>query len=205
MRIGTCLIASVFACSGAYSQSLSVEELQAQIDARVEALNPYQELLADPDPDRSMAAMDIMITSGDPILVDMAIEFGLLSSNPDVREMALNGFLATGPTLTIAFDGSVTDDSAFRRVLLGSWQGAEGENSVVYATWKIGPFNEALSCYEFDGYSGQCYMRISPGGVSLSGSNLSGQLSNDGSGQLNGTVSINAVPEPIPTTINLLQ
>jgi hypothetical protein len=183
---------------------MPVEELRAQINARVEAVNPYQELLADPDPERSMAAMDIMIESGDPILVDMAIEFGLLASNPDVREAALRGLLATGPMLTVSFDGSVTEDTDLRHYLIGDWQGAADASQVIHATWRVGPFNPETGCYEFHGHSGQCYLRIAPGGVSLSGSGVSGQLSNDGSGQLVGSSSVRNVSEPIPTRIILL-
>jgi len=188
-----------------FAQSLSVEELRQQIDARVNALNPYQELLSDPDPDRSMAAMEIMLASDDPVLMNMAMEFGVLSNSPRVREIALASFLATGPSLTIEFDASVSEDPGLRSTLLRSWRGAEGEDQVIYATWKVGPLNPKTACYEFDDYAGQCYLRITPAGVSISGINVSGQLTNDGSGQLVGTVSISGVVAPVPTRITLMK
>ncbi|MCL4674511.1 MAG: hypothetical protein KJZ59_00380 [Pararhodobacter sp.] len=191
--------------TGVLAQTQTVEQLRQQIDARVNALNPYQELLADPDPDRSLAAMEIMLASGDPVLMNMALEFGFLSNNPKVREMALTGFLTTGPSLTLEFDLSVTESEYVRRILLGVWQGAAGDNQRVYATWRVGPYNPATMCYEFHGYEGQCFLRITAAGVAVSGSDLSGQLTNDGSGQLVGSVSIGGRPTAIPMRVSLMR
>ena len=82
----------------ATAQTLTPEEISALVDKRMKELNPYQNLLNDPDPDRSLAAMQIMMESGDPDLTRMALEFGLLSPNPSVKRIAFEAWLSTGPS-----------------------------------------------------------------------------------------------------------
>lgn len=191
-------------CSGPLmAQSLTVEELRAKIDQRVAAVNPYQELLADPDPARSMAAVEIMLESKDVVLERMAIEFGLLSSSPAVRRRALDAYLAAGPSLTMRLDGSKTESPSFAQLLRGSWRGSVDADGVAYTTWKVGGFDESEGCYLFEGYS-QCFVKVSANGVAISGSNLSAQLQNDGSGTLSGVASLGGVTESIPITIDLV-
>lgn len=43
------------------------------VDQQMSNLNPYQELLNNPDPARSLAAMKVMLESGDEALVRMAL------------------------------------------------------------------------------------------------------------------------------------
>lgn len=187
----------------AQAQSLSVEELRAKIDARVAAMNPYQELLADPDPARSMAAIEIMLESQDPVLMRMAIEFGLLSNAGAVRRVALEAYLKQGPTLTMELDGSVTKSESFTRILRDSWKGSQDAEGRMFTSWKVGEFDSGKGCFLFAGY-GQCFVRLSADSVSIEGSGLAARLSNDGSGQLTGSATVSGTDEVIPMTIALI-
>lgn len=71
------------------------------VDKRAAAADPFQALLNDPNPIRSMAAMELMIESGVPHLVRTAVDFGLLSALPEIRRAAVFGFLTTRPTLLV--------------------------------------------------------------------------------------------------------
>lgn len=201
----TTLTALFFAASAGSlaAQTLTVEELRAQIDKRLTTLDPYQELLADPDPARSLAAMEIMLESGDKVLMDMAIDFGLLSNSPVVRRMAFEAHLATGPSITLRLDGSVTDKPGFDNLMRGAWRGSVDGARIASTTWKVGAFDDNQGCYLFHGYNA-CFIKISADGVTITGSNLSAQLKNDGSGQLSGIASLNGIPEPIPVTVDIV-
>jgi hypothetical protein len=68
-------------------------------------------LLDDPDPDRSLAAMQIMIGLGDPQISRMALQHSLTSTNPAVRRAALKGIFINRTW------NSTTDQFRFGRVL----------------------------------------------------------------------------------------
>lgn len=102
--------------AGATAQSLTPEQLQAMIDQRVNQQNPYQTLLADPDPERSLAAMQIMLESGDKNLIRLGLQFGLLSPNPQVRRIAVEAYIATSPVLTLRLDGTNVKDRDYAQM-----------------------------------------------------------------------------------------
>ena len=89
------------------AQSISIEELQKQIDAELSASNQCADLLNNPDPAQSLAAMKGMLRSGDPMLFGLALEYGLYSLNPEVHYLALKGYFDTGPLIEVRFDGAV--------------------------------------------------------------------------------------------------
>lgn len=193
---------------GALSQSLTPEELEAMIDERVNAQNPYQALLADPDPERSLAAMQIMLESGDSDLTRMALEFGLLSPNPTVRRIAVEAFMATGPVLSIRFDGTESDDSDFVDVIRSTLSGTLDANGVGYAQTAVGPLSEDGSCF-VDTVHGRCLVTINNDGLFLSITPgtyryVTARMVVNDSGQLEGVANLRGVSEPIPITIQLL-
>lgn len=154
------------------AQSISVEDLKAQIDARVGGLNEYQELLNDPDPNRSMAAMELMMASGDETLVNMAKNYGIFSPNPAVREAALNGYFASGPVLEMLFDGSNLDDSTDMTRVLGPINGSVSGTGIGYVSVKLGSYDAKNQCYTANVLSrtfleNGCFLRNSENGVAI--------------------------------------
>lgn len=89
-RMCSMLIVAVigFGASELDAQEVSIDALEAAIDARLAAVNPFNELLNDPDQRRSLAAMEIMIGSQDEALARMAIQHGLASRQPEIRSVA---------------------------------------------------------------------------------------------------------------------
>lgn len=151
--------------AAASAQSLSVEDLQKQIDAEMTKGSEYGELLNDPDPKRALAAMKVMMASGDPELVKVAADYGLYSANEAVRAEALKGFLATKPRVDISFmeAGSQGDFLFAMRKLYNSIPNSDG---IVAATIVVGEYDAKTDCYGLG--RRQCALQIRPGSIRIS-------------------------------------
>jgi len=111
------------------AQSLSLEDFSALVDQRSATLNGYETYLTDPDPQRAMAALQIMLESGDSTLVQMALSVGIYSADPNVRQTALKAFMAGKPSLDLFFDGATTvaeEEMEAYNALLRGYRGAVG-------------------------------------------------------------------------------
>ncbi|NOR63726.1 MAG: hypothetical protein GQ535_14690 [Rhodobacteraceae bacterium] len=154
------------------AQSVSLEDLQRQIAAELAQSNQYAELLNNPDPAHSLAAMKVMLRSGDPILVDLAMNYGLYSPNPAVRRAALDGYFASEPVLEMEFDASELRFATSLAQILGMLGGSVSADRIGFASVKLGGWDDKNSCYAAqvseelfldDG----CFLRNSENGVSL--------------------------------------
>jgi hypothetical protein len=198
--------------AGATAQSLTPEQLQAMIDQRVNQQNPYQALLADPDPQRSLAAMQLMLESGDKALIGLALEFGLLSPNPQVRRVALEAYIATSPVLTLKLDGAKVKDNDYLNIVRGHLGGVVDPDRIGFARLDVGELSEDGSCY-LQAKKRNCLFTINSDGVFLSAlgerfSNtfvVNARLVVNDSGQLEGAASLYDVDEAVPVTIQLLE
>ncbi|MEM9013358.1 MAG: hypothetical protein AAGE18_19225 [Pseudomonadota bacterium] len=167
-----CVAATLAACltGPAMAQSLTVEDLRRQVDERVSERDSFQSLLSDPDPARSIAAMQIMMSSGDPDLMRMAREYGLYADAPQVRRAALDAYFSSGPVLEIWYDASGLEDS--QRGKLESeanyYSGSLAEGQRVFYSFKVGDYSEENSCWMLhnDSYN-RCLVRLSEDSVSV--------------------------------------
>ena len=185
----TAFLTTFVLAGSASAQSLTPEELQGLIDERLNTPNPYQALLADPDPERSLAAMEIMLESGDPDLTSMALEFGLLSPNPAVRRIAVEGFFRTQPVLAVKFDGSQASEERRFRQIVDHFDGTIDASNLGYVEIGVGPLREDGRCFVEPGRD-TCRVTINNTGVFLTvfaGFNnpiLTARLTPNDSGQL---------------------
>ncbi len=174
------------------------------INERINNLNPYQELLNSPDPARSLAAMQIMMESGDADLVRMATEYGLLSPNPTVKRIALEGFLATKPVLSIRFDGSKTSDKDFSNVVVRNWTGTVDADMVGYWRISVGEYLADSSCYANTYNTSDCFITVNSDGVFLTPRYMNGRATISPEGSLIGTANLSNVTDTVPFTIQLI-
>ena len=192
------------------AQTLSIDDLRAQIDTRVEEMNPYAELLNDPDPARSMAAMEIMLEQGDETLKRMALEFGLLSPNPQVRRAAFEAYLATKPNLTVQVDGSSVEEGeqSFRNAInyLG---GTISANRKAFFLVRPGKYNAENDCFVLKN-GDRCTLTSNGDGVFLSYkdafsdySNGRGVLTEEGT--ISGTLSLTGVKSALPFVVQIMR
>lgn len=200
------------ACGGVMAQSLTPEQIKAMIDQRMNTLNPYQELISDPDPARSLAAMQIMLESGDKHLRRMALEYGLLSPDPAVKRAAFESYLATGPIFSIRFDGSRVKSDRFQTAVTEYWHGHMTPDRVGYWRIQVGEYHPEPNCFANTDAGDRCFVTVNSDGIFLT------VQSSSGAGTLNarGTIGDDGVlsgfatflrwnvDEPTPFSIKLL-
>jgi len=155
-----------FYCSASTAQTLSAADILAQVEEKVGGVNEYQALLNDPDPARSMAAMEVMLESGDPKLLRMALDFGLYSPNPLVQFTALKAFFDGKPLLRISIDGSGVKDQDYFLRSVRDLDGTVDASKIGHSIHKIGEFDTVNSCYVQVGNS-RCFLRLTETEVSV--------------------------------------
>lgn len=200
-----CATVCMFLASGpAPAQSLSPEDIARMLDEQAATPNPYAALLNDPDPARSMGAMRIMMESGDPALVEMAVEFGLLASNPDVRTQAANFYMATEPFLDFVVACNESDDSSCAGWVASRLGGTNDGSNLMYFRSQVGSYDPEQECYVWKG-SDNCAFSFRPTGIFLSGSYINAKISVNDNGDLVGLAKISSVSEQVPTRIQILR
>ena len=190
-------IAAPFA---AQAQSLSAQDILAQVDKKVASGNEYQALLADPDPARALAAMQIMLASGDADLVRIALNAGLYSPNPTVQRTAFEAFIQTAPVLNIYIDGKSAGDADRFRGWIEYYSGTVNDKSVGFISQKVSDYDKYGSCYTYSG-SSSCMFRISDDGISLNMWDTWNILRLNDQGELEGLVKVSDVKPTLPIRI----
>lgn len=206
---GGIALAAILAVSGVIStgvvaQSLTPDQIRGMIDQKVSTLNPYQELLNDADPSRSLAAMQIMLESGDRDLARMALEFGLLSPNAAVKRTAFESFLTTGPVFSIRFDGKGVKSSDYASRIRNNWDGNLSPENIGYWRISVGSFLPEKKCFADTYYTSDCFVTVNSDGIFLTPKYMSARGVIGDDGVLAGVASITSVGEPVPFRIQLL-
>lgn len=149
-------------------QSLSAADILGKVEQKTQATNEYQKLLNDPDPARSMAAMEVMLESGDTQLQRMALEFGIYSPNPVVKRLALEGHLKTQPVFSIVFDGSKLKANEIEQLKnhVSGLGGSVNDGQKGFASIKVGDFDAAEACYK-ESTHGKCLFRLDDRGQAI--------------------------------------
>lgn len=153
-------------CAGLVAaQTQSAADIRKLVDKRVESLNEYQQLLADPDPQRALAAMQIMLESDDAVLQRMALDYGIYSPTPAVRSTALDALLKTMPALRVTLDGSGLKGDDFQKevVHVGGSVTKDGKG---FFSKHVGPFDAERGCYLEKGHN-RCLFRHSDAGAAI--------------------------------------
>jgi len=187
----------------AHSQSLTPEEIAAMVEEKLNAPNPYAELLNNADQERGLAAMEIMLASGDPILVDMALEFGLLSVNPLVRQNAVEAFLRGKPGLTVQLDGTALESTrSFENYFRGDTS-TLAPGPIGFWRLSVGEFDGKRGCF-LHAESETCFVTVRSDGVVTNGKSWGGLLRLDESGNLTGNAQLSGISDNVPVVIRLL-
>lgn len=184
------LLAGTFACAVvnvASAQSLSVEDLQKQIDAEMTRGSEYSVLLNDPDPARALAAMKVMMASGDPELIRIAADYGLYSANPAVRAEALKAFLATKPRID-AFFTEAGSDGDFRHAMKAHFSSEPNASGVVATTLIIGSYDPENDCYAIGAQS--CGLQVRPEAILIGLDDIWNEITLTKSASLEGSVNL---------------
>lgn len=188
----------------AVAQALTPEEIAAMVDQRMKDFNPYQELLNNPDPARSLEAMRIMIDSGDEDLERMALEYGLLSPNATTKRAAFESLLERKPIFSVRFDGSGVDDTDFAWNMRNRYSGTLDTTSVGYWRLPVGDFNEQAQCFVDAHDTDDCMITVNADGIFLTPDRMNARAQISDAGMLMGEASLAGVETAVPFSIRLL-
>ncbi|QFS83349.1 hypothetical protein FIU97_10960 [Roseivivax sp. THAF40] len=168
---------------------VSLDELDAAADATDTAMEEFRKRLNDPDPDRALAVLHLLVSKGDADQRRMAVRHGLQSTDRAIRATTLRAIFDSDPTLRIVFDPvSEEPDGYFARDVnnAGGVIDADGNGSV---TFKITGYDGENECWTYT-RSNYCLVRMRGDAVSLSFGGSWGAYELNGSGQLVGEQSI---------------
>lgn len=150
----------------ALAQSLSVADLQKQIDAEVNKGNEYTALLNDPDPKRAHAAMKVMMGSGDPDLISIALDYGLYSPDLAVRGAAVKGLLDSKPRLDVFL--TMTDpNNGFQTAMDYMFKTVPNADGIAPVPILVTGYDAQLDCYlgefrEVENNGDKCFLQVRP-------------------------------------------
>ncbi|MEI4474127.1 hypothetical protein [Frigidibacter sp. MR17.24] len=158
-----------FAFAAHAALALTPDELKKQIDSRTSGLSGYLELLDDPDPSRSQAAIELMLASGDVELEKMAMRFALGSPEAAVRWIAIRHHFAAMRPSVIEMDASNLPDEQMRLLILLMQQlrGSVAPDKKVSLSLQPGPYNEKMGCYVQIDKDERCAFRINEEAISI--------------------------------------
>lgn len=164
------------------------------------AVDEYAALLNDPDPDRSLAAMQIMIGLDDPQISRMALQHGLTSTSSAVRKEAVKGYLDTKPNLEMFIDGSEFDLAQFT-ANVSNQSGTVDTEGNGFVTYRVGAYDESMGCYVYHDWTNQCFVKLSEDTVIVTMWRRSAPFILDETGRLRGEMLVANLTPAAPTTI----
>lgn len=165
LLLATTLLASSVAATKA---QVSLDELDAKMSARDRELAQFSERLNDPDPEKSLTAMKLLIEKGDADQRRMAIRFGLYSPDLAVRATVLRAIFNSGPTLVVRMKPvNEEQNNYFHREIKGL-AGSYLADGSVSVTFKISGYDDKEACWTFKyGAREPCLVRLSADTVSM--------------------------------------
>lgn len=187
----------------AESHLLDADALAALVDQRLSELSPYEALLNDPDPSRSMVAMQLMLDSGDINLVRTATAFGFQAADPALRRMAAKAVLDSGVPLTIAVSGVPEDAQANFASRARSYLGAAvSPEGVAFVTVQFGGYDAEQGCYRTPN-NDACLVSLNADGIYIRNNTFSARLGFGDGAKLTGAATISNVAQPLEAELIL--
>ncbi len=166
----------------------------------MDAVDEYAALLNDPDPERSLAAMQLMIGLDDPQVRRMALQHGLTSTSPPVRRAALKAYFDGGPVLDIFIDGSSLDRKSLTSYI-NQRSGTVNGDGTAFLSYKVGPFDDANGCYDFQSNASYCLITLSETSVGIGLWGRWTPLTLNAEGTLTGMVQVDRLTPSVPISI----
>lgn len=186
----------------------SLADIMSQLDARTSELEQVDALLADADANRRLAAMELLIKSGNPAFIQRATEVGIFSSDEELKRAALRAvFDGGGPfRILINYAGSSENQEGIKNWISGqngSWDDTTKTATLLFGTRA---FNEQKQCWEFADDSRCAFKMVGPT-ISIDGWYYSnGTFALNESGQLIGSFRVaHAKYTPVPAIIPIVE
>lgn len=171
------------------SAQSSLADIKAKLDGHSSELAEVDAMLADPDKNRRIAAMELLLQSGNPVFIQRAKEAGLFSSDIEMQMAALKAIFDGGGPFTLMMDlTKAKEEQTAARAWLSTHGGTWDETGTIgTVTFATGDFDPKRKCWILrEGRS--CAITLSAITVSLAGwHDGSGTLKLNAEGALRGT------------------
>jgi hypothetical protein len=169
---------------------VSLDELDAAADATDTAMEEFRKRLNDPDPDRALAVLHLLISEGDADQRRLAVRHGLQSTDRAIRATTLRAIFDSEPTLRVVVDPVDEEPTTWFANEVHRLSGvvdADGNGSI---TFKVNGYDPEEDCWTFT-RNETCLLRLRADAVSLFLGDSWGSYELNGSGQLVGEQSVN--------------
>lgn len=163
---------------------ISLEDLNAKVDERVKTLSTFEDALADPDPRRALAAMQIMIEQGDTDQRRMAIRAGLYSTDLAIRSTVLRAIFNSGPSLVVQLKPVDDNVNQYYGRSVANLYGTVQPDMTATVVRRIGSWDPEQNCW-LDAKDKTCWVKLNADVVSFFLDSWS-QLTLDKEGNLSG-------------------
>ncbi|QHQ33865.1 hypothetical protein [Algicella marina] len=172
---------------------VSLDDLNAEVDARAKELTTFEDALADTDEKKALAAMQILIERGDADQKRMAIRSGLYSTKLAMRSEVLRAIFNSAPSINVYMkpltEKPTSQYIGFVKRNSGALQ-TDGRGSIVI---KVGPWKPEEQCWLYQKNTNYCLATLNADVVSMSLATWV-QLTLDESGTLRGTSELEGTP-----------
>lgn len=146
---------------------VSLDELDQAVSSRDKELEQFSDRLNDPDPEKSLAAMKLLIEKGDADQRRMAIRFGLYSPDLAMRTTVLHAIFNSLPTIVVNMKPVNKEQGTYFHREIKRLGGSYIEDGSVSLTFKIAGYNEEEGCWTVkSGVYFPCLLRMSGDTVS---------------------------------------
>ena len=183
----TKFLALLVALTSPAMAQVSLEEMDAAMQSRDAELAAFQERLNDPDPERALAALNLLITKGDVDQRRLAIRHGLYSTDTAIRATTLRAIFDSSPTLVMKMSPVPDEPSVYYFRNVAQANGTLSEDNASEVLRKVNGYDEKEHCWTIAvGVRSTCYIRMRGEVVSLFFGDRWGQYSLNATGQLEG-------------------
>lgn len=192
MRQYTLPLAILIATTGPVIAQVTLEEADEVMDSRNAELQAFQDRLNNPDPEKSLAILKLMIVKGDPDQRRMAIRHGLQSTDSALRATTVRAILDSGPTLVMKFDPVSDEPDGYYARTIGQASGVLAEDNSSEVVRNISGYDEEQECWIYQsGTYTPCLAMMRGEVVSISFGDSWGNYTLNERGELEGQQSIN--------------
>jgi len=139
----------------AMAQDVDMDALLAKIDSRSGQYSQLTDILQGADPNRALAAFDVMLETGDKSLRETAISAAMTATDERLRARALWETLSQKDSITIEIDTEDVEEDA--RAALDEWVGS-------ISTWGITariPETQCLNLYRTEDCQTDYHLSVS--------------------------------------------
>ena len=163
---------------------VTLDELDQAVREKDALMEEFRKRLNDPDPDRVLAALRLLLSKGDADQRRLAIRHGLLSTDRGIRATTLRGFFDSNPTFRAVFNPVSEELSQYYDDYVEDAGGVIDNEGTSFVTFKVTGYDTENACWTVA--DEDCLVRMRGDTVSLWFGGSWGHYQLNDSGKLEG-------------------